>query len=365
MRTLALSSLSVRSFRNLEHVDLKLGRKLNVLFGENGQGKTNFVEAVYVLATSKSFRTAKVDQLVTIGGAVASVRGRIEEDGEARTQSVGLRKGVRSVRIDDKRPGSLADYALRTPVVVFHPGSLALSAGGGSERRKLLDRVAMYARPSSLADATAYARALRARQRVLEQRGTETQDLDGWEQLVVRHGQAVSRARQEAYEVLRQATLEAFARIGPPSLAIELLYHRGAPLDADAYRSELASHRGHDRARRSAGVGPHRDDIVIQLAGQSARETASQGQHRAIVLALKLAEIAVVTRSRGVTPLLLLDDVSSELDRARTAALFRALGREESQVLLTTTRPELIETAERDALDRRDFRVAAGRIEPL
>src|SRR5690349_15868081 len=133
MRSLAIESLSVRAFRNLESVDLELGSRFNVLSGDNGQGKTNLLEAVYVLATSRSFRTSRPAELVRTGAETASVRAVVREQDDAREQSVGLGHGVRRVRIDGRRPPTLAAYALRTPVVVFHPGAVALSAGSGSE----------------------------------------------------------------------------------------------------------------------------------------------------------------------------------------------------------------------------------------
>jgi DNA replication and repair protein RecF len=265
------------------------------------------------------------------------------------------------VRIDEKRPANLAAYALRTPTVVFYPGALALTAGGGAERRKLLDRIALYQSAATLGDTESYAKAMRARQRVLESRGEQARDLDGWEELAVRHGVAVSNARTAAADALIPAAQRAFARIGHPDMRLDALYERSAPRTADTFRSELASRRSRDRARRSATIGPHRDDLSLSLDGRAMRATASQGQHRAAVLALKLAEIEVIESTRGVRPVLLLDDVSSELDRERTSALFTALRDERSQVLLTTTRPKLIDTGIFSGVNmRRDFRVDGG-----
>jgi DNA replication and repair protein RecF len=220
---------------------------------------------------------------------------------------------------------------------------MALSSGAGAERRKLLDRVALYIAPASLADLDLYAKALRARQRVLETRGESAADLDGWEELVVRHGMAIASARREAASRISPAVVSAFRRIGPPGLDVELTFVGGAPAEATAFRDELRRRRAQDRARKAATVGPHRDDLRVVLGGYPMRGIASQGQHRAVVLAMELAEIDVVTGVRGVRPVLLLDDVSSELDRERTAALLGALGDHEGQVVLTTTRPEIFE----------------------
>jgi DNA replication and repair protein RecF len=363
VRPLAIESLSVRAFRNLASVDLALGPRLNVVSGDNGQGKTNLLEAVYVLATSRSFRTAKMAEVVESGGDVASVRGIVREDGMGREQSVGIRGGVRTVRVDGKRPPTLAAYAVRTPTVVFHPAVVGLSSGSGAERRRLLDRVALYRAPGSLGDVEAYGKALRARQRVLETRGESASDLEEWEAMVVRHGLAVSQARAAAAAQLGPAAERAFERIGPAGLEVRVTYVRNAPGDADEYGTSLARQRTRDRARGSATTGPHRDDLSLELGGRPMRGRASQGQHRAVVLALELAEIEVIAEVRGVHPILLLDDVSSELDRERTSALFEALSQNPGQVLLTTTRPELIETkAVSGVEDRRDFMVVGGRI---
>jgi DNA replication and repair protein RecF len=363
MRSLAIGSLSIRDFRNLARVDIELGSRFNVVSGDNGQGKTNLLEAIYVLATSRSFRTHRLEELVASGTETASIRGRVVETGEEREQTVGMRRGVRAARIDGKRPPSLAAYALRTPVVLFHPGTLTLSMGGGVERRRLLDRIALYASPTSLEHGVSYGRAMRARQRVLEKRGEDAGDLDGWEELMVRHGVALSESRARAAERLVPAAYQAFARIAPGGVELRARYEPGAPADPAAFRSGLASHRKRDAARGSATIGPHRDDLVLSLDGKDVRAMASQGQHRAIVLALELGEIAVITEARGVRPVLLLDDVSSELDRDRTAAFLEALRQERGQVLLTTTRPELIESGGLSEVEARlSFRVVNGTI---
>jgi DNA replication and repair protein RecF len=363
LRSLAVESLSIRGFRNLAKVDIALGAGFNIISGNNGQGKTNFLESIYVLATSKSFRTSKMTELVQIDTDVASIRARIREDTEVREQSLGLRQGRRSICVDGKRPSGLAEYAMQTPVVVFHPGTVTLSAGSGRERRRLLDRVALYSCPASLRDATAYRRAMQARQRILETRGDSSQGIEEWEELIVRHGAALSLARHDAVKQLAPAVEESFARIGPSGVKLRIRYEQSAPETMEAFRSRIGESRAKDRARRSASVGPHRDDLALELDGRSVRGMASQGQHRAVVLALELAEMEVIARVRGVRPLLLLDDVSSELDRERTEALIASLKQHRGQVLLTTTRPEFLAAeAFPDAEGQRDFIVVSGNL---
>ncbi|OJY24754.1 MAG: hypothetical protein BGO98_19210 [Myxococcales bacterium 68-20] len=361
MRPLRVEQVQVRSFRNLVSVDVELGERFNVVAGDNGQGKTNLLEAVYVLATSKSFRSSKMTDVVAFEHELASVRGRVVEDGDARVQSVGIRAGARMVKIDDKRPSTLAAYAVRTPMVVFHPGEIALSMGASSERRRLLDRTALYLAPAAMDELERYTKALRARQRALETRGASARDLVEWETLCVRHGLALMDHRARAGELLAEGTKAAFARIAAPDLVLDVAYAPGAPRDEAAYQEELERRRPIDLRRGSAGVGPHRDDLTLAISGHAVRGIASQGQHRAVTLALKSAEIDVIGSARGVRPVLLLDDVSSELDRERTAALFSFLRDQEGQVILTTTRPELIDTG-RDA-PRSDFSIRGGYLE--
>lgn len=364
MRPLFVEALSVRSFRNLERIDASFCERFVVVSGDNGQGKTNLLEAIYAVCTSKSFRTSKIGELVGFGAELASARATVREDGEARVQSIGLRPGARGVRIDDKRPPSLAEFAVRTPVVVFHPGELALSMGSSAERRRLLDRTALYLTPSSMTELESYTRATRARQRALETRGPSARDLDDWEVLCVRHGLAMMEHRSHAAGQLRAFAEEAFRKIAAPGLHLSVEYAPSAPRDEARYLAGLRERRVADARRGSAGMGPHRDDLALAIDGRSVRGVASQGQHRAVTLALKSAEIDVVGRARGVRPILLLDDVSSELDRSRTAALFAFLREQRGQVFLTTTRPELLDTGE-EGESRIDLVIRGGALARL
>jgi DNA replication and repair protein RecF len=360
MNPLAIVRLAVRDVRNLESVDVEPAARFNVIHGDNGQGKTNLIESIYLVATSKSFRATKTAEVIRRDVAQASVRATIDEDGSKREQSVGLEtRGQRHLRIDGTRPKSSAVYAAKTPVVVFSPASLTLTMGSSKERRTLLDRVSLYADPASLVEVASYQRAIRERQRALEERGVRARDLEDWEELVVRHGVNVMNARDVAAASVLDAAREAFRQIAHQDLAFEGRYVPSAPREPDAYRTALAESRPRDVRRGSASVGPHRDDLVLDLAAMPARATASQGQHRALVLALKAAELAVIGRARGTHPILLLDDVSSELDADRTNALFAFLASQRGQVFLTTTRPELIPI---ELEGRVDFRIVAGRL---
>src|SRR5262249_27201982 len=150
-------------------------------------GKTSVLEAIYLVSTTKSFRTSKLAEIVRHGADTASVRAVVVEGGERREQSVGLEGSRRAVKLAGKRPPSFADYAVRSPVVVFHPGEMVLSSGPAAKRRTLLDRVALFVDPSSMDHLARYTEAARSRQRALELRGADAADLDAFELIMARH----------------------------------------------------------------------------------------------------------------------------------------------------------------------------------
>ena len=368
---LLLVSLAIRGFRNLARVDLAPSPRFNVISGQNGQGKTSLLEAIYFAATSRSFRTHRLAELVAHGGAAASVRARFVEETEssalaplAREQLAAIDGARCTVRVDGARPPTLSAFATRSPVIAFHPEEMALSTGPAGLRRTLLDRLALF-RDAAAADHRArYERALKARQELLRKLGPSTAgpDLDAFEQLAARHGAALTRARADAATALVTELDAAFHRIAAPDLVLEARYAPGGAAGEDEALSELRADRPADAQRQSARFGPHRDDLVLSLGGRRARVVASQGQHRAITLALKAAEVATIGRARGLSPILLLDDVSSELDAERTDALFAFLTEQRGQVFVTTTRRPLIALPAPLAGAERHFTASGGEV---
>lgn len=371
--SLVLDRIAVRDLRNLARVDLEPAPRVNVIWGNNGQGKTSLLEAIYFAATSRSFRTHRMAELLRHGAQVASAKARFVERREglpplAREQVAAVEGKRCSVLIDGNRPASLASFATRSPVVAFHPEEINLSTGPAGGRRTLLDRLALFMDPRSADHRARYGQALKARHELLRRAGAEGQagpDLDAFEELCAVHGAALTRARAAAAEALGPELVQAFERIAAPGLKLEARYAPGGSGDVAEAREALGAQRRRDAHRPSAGFGPHRDDLELSLDGHAARVVASQGQHRALTLALKAAETAAISAARGVEPILLLDDVSSELDPDRTTALFLFLGMTRGQTFLTTTRRELIDTPGVAAADRRDFHVEGGALRAL
>jgi DNA replication and repair protein RecF len=368
-----LERLVVRELRNLSRVELEPAPRLNVISGNNGQGKTSLLEAIYFAATSRSFRTHRIAELVRHGASVGSARARFVERQDdlppvAREQVAAVEGRRCSVLVDGNRPESLARFATRSPVVAFHPQEMALSSGPANGRRTLLDRLALFMDPRSADHRARYTHAMRARHELLRRDsglGRESAEVDAFEELCATHGAALTRARAAAAEALAPQVAEAFGRIAAPGLELTVRFAPGGSPDPEEAREALRSQRRRDALRASAGYGPHRDDLALELGGHAARVVASQGQHRALTLSLKAAETAAIGAARGVEPILLLDDVSSELDPDRTEALFVFLGMTRGQVFLTTTRRELIVAPGIEAEGRLDLRMDGGALTVL
>jgi DNA replication and repair protein RecF len=356
---LVLESLTVASFRNLKSLTLEPYPRFNVLFGDNGAGKSSVLEAIGYLSSLASFRDAKKEDLIGLDASQALLHGRVASTPLARTYRVLLdRKQGRSVRVDEKRPSTLGSYFASFPLVLFHPGDVELALGPPEPRRRFLDRVLEqidegYAR--SLAE---YEKALRSRNRLLKSERPDRRSIVAYDGILAELGARIGSARKALTEQLKPRVESHFAEITAHALPLEVSYAARHVPERDVLMRELELSYDKDLARGFTGVGPHGDDLRIGVQRTLAKHHASQGQHRAIVLSLKVAELSVLSARTGRVPILLLDDVSSELDRSRNQRFFQLLSRLGSQVFLTTTQREFILLEG----ERRDFRVADGEI---
>jgi DNA replication and repair protein RecF len=358
----AFEHVVIRAFRNIGALEFAPSPRVNVISGPNGQGKTSLLEALYYVATSKSFRTEQVKDMLQIGAESGSVRATISENRLRREQRAVIMATERAVFVDGKKPDTLSEYATRTPVVVFHPGDLGIFSGPSSARRTVLDRIALFLDPKSADDRRRYVHASRSRRAVLEQRGTSAQDLPALERIMAVHGAALSQARANASERLCEALLPLFGQMAASGLRLDARFVPGGHLDAAELELELERRREHDLRRRTATFGPNRDDFDVKIDGRSVRKHASQGQQRILTLALKAAELQCVRQARGAEPILLLDDVSSELDPERTGAVYEFLRNTPGQVFVTATRPELFLLPSAEASERADWALFGGAI---
>jgi len=350
----------------LRPLQLQPRERFNVFSGDNGQGKTNLLEAIFVIATLRSFRTAKLSDLIAFGDPRAKLGARVWKDELVRVYEVELAQGTRKVTLDGKAVRPLARYFGGFNVVVFTPEDLALPRASPADRRRFLDRGVFNLRPDYLATAQDYERVLKTRNTVLRQANDDRIDRKRAEELLVVYdqqlaeiGARVIEARLAFLGVVRAELAAAFASITRTGLAATARYVvRSDAVTPDEILAKLLASRVKDFATSATQVGPHRDDVVFELDGRDAGTYASQGQLRAIMLAWKTAELTVLGRAHGDLPILLLDDVSSELDPQRNEFLFEHLATLAGQCFITTTHPGHVLLRQH----RADYRIAKGEI---
>ncbi len=337
-----LDRLWLTDFRNYESLDLSLAPGLTVVQGDNGQGKTGLLEAIGYLASLSSFRGVPNDALVRRGCSRAVVRaeGRREDRDlllEAEIPATG--RGRVAVNRQTLRRARDVLGALRT--TVFSPDDLALVKAGPGERRRYLDDVLVALHPRHDALRADVDRILRQRNTLLRQAAHRADaelltTLDVWDTKFAETGEALGAAREELLDRLQPELTKSYAQVSGDraGAAGEVAAVYDAPWRAVGLAAALANARVDELRRGVSLVGPHRDEIALTIGGMPARTHGSQGEQRSLALALRLAAHAVVTASVGESPVLLLDDVFSELDETRAGALVAHLPTR--QAVLTT-----------------------------
>ena len=363
-----LRELRVRGWRNIAAATFRPGPRATVLYGQNGQGKTNLVEAAHFLTTFRSFRTNHLDEAVPWGLARAEVEGDVAVGGLERTIAVTVAGGRKSALCDGKPVGRAAARMQGVAAVLFVPEDLLLPKAAPAERRRFLDRAIFAADRTYSSDAVAFERVLRSRNAVLREPGSRPALLDTYDEELARTGARVVRRRREMVAALAPRVEALFAAIHS-DLGARIRYRGHPTVDAaqgdeavaGALLAGLGARRALDQRRGFTGFGPHTDDLELELGGHPASDHGSQGQLRSLVLALKLAELACLDERQGEAPLLLLDDVASELDEVRRGKLFETIAALPGQTLISVTDRDLLPTLP----ERRDFEVVAGTVHAI
>jgi DNA replication and repair protein RecF len=359
-----LTRVELRDFRNYRHGALELSGGLTVVAGPNGAGKTNLLEALYFGCTARSPRTSNERELVRRGSSVARVVVDTRDEEAGHRIEVGFEPGeAKRLQVDGSPVDNLTANVARPLVSVFLPERLELVKGAPAARRAHLDQVVAALWPARVATRGAYSRALAQRNALLARIRSGAAGpaaLDAWDAELAGHGVRLMANRREAVEGLQDPFTRLAARLGLPGAA-ELRYRpRSAAVDATSLTAELAERRGADLERGFTAHGPHRDELQLLLDGAALRAYGSQGQQRAALLALLFAERELLAERRARLPLMLLDDVMSELDSERRELLAELL-RAGGQAVITATEPAHVPGtgARADEL----VRVASGSIE--
>jgi DNA replication and repair protein RecF len=326
-----LERLWITDFRNYHTAELAPAPAgLTVIVGNNGEGKTNLLEAIGYLATLKSFRGAPPEALVRVGTAQAIVRAEAGRDSRRLLIEAEIHPGGRDrIQVNRQPLRRARDLLGALQVTVFAPDDLALVKAGPQGRRDYLDDLLVALHPCHDVLRSDLDRVLRQRNALLKQAGGNPRPdagivttLDVWDQKLAETGTAVAEAREAVVAELAPELAAVYDRVAERAAHVTLAYQRSW---AGPLAGALADARGDDLRRGITTVGPQRDDLVVAMAGLPSRTHASQGEQRSLALALRLGGHLLLGRELGSPPLLLLDDVFSELDADRSAALLASL----------------------------------------
>jgi DNA replication and repair protein RecF len=362
-----LARLTLADFRNYLELEIEPAAGLNVFVGANAQGKSNLLEGIAMLGTGKSFRTSRESDAVRKGceravlrGEAALAAGRVELACTIERSSRGTRKSY-TVNGAGVR---YANYLGRMRVVTFVPADLDLASGTPGARRAFLNIALSQSEPGYYHELARYRKTVQQKNALL--RGTIEADselLATYDRALVAAGTAIMLARERLVRALAQSAAQAHARFAAGE-RLEVIYDPDVVFEAAtseavsaAMEARLVHSRDAERMRKSSLVGPHRDDIGLTLDGLSLAVYGSQGQQRTAVLALKVAQYAVMRERASEAPLLLLDDVLSELDEERAAAFLIEIGEYEQAFITATHLPAGLPASAQVA------RIAGGRVE--
>jgi DNA replication and repair protein RecF len=356
-----LAHLRLRDFRNYARLDVDFAPGFHLLLGDNAQGKTNILEAIYLMATLRSFRGVGGAQMIRHGAKGYFVGGNVVGQGDHEIKMYwALRE--RKLTLDGQPVKRLADYlgALRT--VVFCTEDLQLVKGTARSRRRFLDLLLAQTQPGYLALLQRYMHGVRARNVLLKhprQVGTDEVALESFSAELVKLGNEIIRARRELVPKFSPLARLAYRRIANDAEELRIAY---LPSVKNDFAVELAASRARERTFRATLVGPHRDDLQLLLNEKSATQFGSEGQKRTLAIALKMAQAEFLGGIHGSAPVLLIDDVMGELDLKRRTGLLPLLDharRTSGQVFMTCTEENWPSELGRD-LER--WQVAAGNL---
>jgi DNA replication and repair protein RecF len=356
-----LAHLRLRDFRNYGRLDADFSPGFHLFLGDNAQGKTNILEAIYLIATLRSFRGVGGAQMIRHGQKGYFVGSQLVAQGHHETKMYwSLRE--RSLNLDGRPIRKLVDYlgALRT--VVFCTEDLLLVKGPGRARRRFMDLLLSQTQAAYLPLLQRYTQTLRSRNALLKQPVLDPVALDGFSQQLIGAGEQIIRFRRELIPAFSPLAQAAYAGISQNGEQLRLEY---LPAIKGDFRVELAQSQARERSYRMTLIGPHRDELQLSLNDKSAAQFGSEGQKRSVAIALKIGQAEYLSALHGTAPVLLIDDIMGELDLKRRTGLLPLLqktNQSRGQVFMTATEESWPEELGREVQRWRVEKGALGRL---
>lgn len=334
---MVIKSIKLEHFRNYESLDLDFEKGTNILYGDNAQGKTNVLEAIYLSATTKSHKGSKDKEIINFDKEEAHIRTILDKEGMEYRVDMHLRKNKsKGIAINGQPIKKAADLIGLLNVVFFSPEDLSIIKNGPSERRKFVDMELFQIDKYYLYNLNQYNKIINQRNKLLKefyQNSDLNETLQVWNMQLVTYGNQIIRRREMFVKQLNEIIYDIHKNLSGGKEELKIVYEPN--VSEDEFERKLKISQEKDIKLKMTSVGPHRDDFCFMVNGVDIRKYGSQGQQRTAALSLKLAEIELVKKLTGDSPVLLLDDVLSELDSHRQNYLLNNIG--EIQTMITCT----------------------------
>ena len=360
-----IKELKLKNFRNYKDLTIDFDERVNLITGQNAQGKTNLIESLYMSSMGRSFRTQHDGEMIRFGEDAAYIKVKAEKEYIDTKVEIVLRSDSRkAVRKDGNSVRKTADLLDNIIIVVFSPDDLRIVKDEPEKRRRFIDRELSQIKPAYFDAYMKYRRALMERNSYLKNDTIEQSMLDIWDEGLIKYGALIMNYRRDFVKELSEISGNIHFNITNGKERVSLRYDPDIDIAGSVNTQEefierqLAASRDNDIRRKTTTRGPHKDDISFIIDNINVRNFGSQGQQRTSALSLKLAELEIIKKETGENAVLLLDDVMSELDEERREYLIRALS--ENQIFITTT--DIDESLTRAYPDAKIIHVEAGEI---
>jgi DNA replication and repair protein RecF len=334
-----VKSARFSNFRNIISEELNFEPGITVIFGKNAQGKTNFIEGIYLLSAPRSFRGGLQSELITWGKESAELAVKVIDSIGSTDLSMTFENKKRQLIVDNNKVHSLAEFIGKLTTVCFSPADTALVKGSSIHRRQFVDKHLVDAHPQLFRGLMNYHRALRNKLFLLKNGGARKSMLTPWNELMAKEGIIIEQAKTRFISLLSENAAKIYNQFSNDDLELSIALKSDIKIEEGEkeFFQKLEEKAAAEILRGRSLFGIHKDEIEILLSGKNARAFASQGQSRSIALAMKLAIVSLVTEERGEAPVVLLDDIRSELDEERFSRLLKFVLSLKVQVFLTTT----------------------------
>lgn len=363
-----IKEIELKDFRNYEELKVSFNRRVNIFLGNNAQGKTNLLEGIYLNVMARSFKNVRDKDMIRFGEEFCRVRTlAFFDDEDQKTEIIITRDGKKAIKLNGIKASRSSQLLERIFIIIFSPEDLKIVKDEPEKRRRFIDRELCQIKPGYYSDLSNYKKVLKQRNTYLKEMDIQDAILDIWDIELAKYGTRIIFKRREFISRIDEISRDIHAKISGGRENLKLKYEENVelPPEIDLENAEnmfyqlLKKSRNDDIKNRNTKVGPHKDDVKISADEIDLRKFGSQGQQRTAALSLKLSEIRLIEEETGEKPILLLDDVLSELDNDRQSYLINSLG--ENQMFITTT--DLAGKVVKKLPDGKIFKINSGKIE--